>query len=175
MRLMIVLVLLFSTICFADVYMQKNDEGVTTYSDTPSQNAEKIAIPDNKPVTLPPAIAPSTDTNGTPSTGMTKNASVHPSYKVFRISSPTDQETIQNQPSIPVTIAIDPPMQPGDKIQLFLDGKDRGTPTESTHLDAGLVERGTHTLSATIMDANGKVISQSSAVTIFVHHAANGK
>src|SRR5437588_8336323 len=63
-------------------------------------------------------------------------------YSTFMIVSPKDQETIQNQPVIPVEITTEPKLQDGDRIQLLLDGKFWGEPAPSTHFEMVQVNRG---------------------------------
>ena len=93
-------------------------------------------------------------------------------YSTFAITSPKDGATFQNQPAIPVVMSVEPNMLGGDKIQLMLDGKPSGVPTATFYQELGLVERGTHSLSAVILNKADQPIKQSNAVTIYVHRAS---
>ena len=68
------------------------------------------------------------------------------------MDSPVDQESIQNQPSVNIELKIDPPLQAGDKVQIFLDGAPWGPPAPTTHFVFNAPDRGTHTLSAKIIE-----------------------
>lgn len=162
----------------AAIYVNQNASGGTEYTDTPSMTSKAIVIPETnsistpKPVTQTPAASPQSaagaavNTNDDADNTATSQAS---SYTAFEIISPKNEETLQNQPIIPVEMRIEPNMLPGDKIQLMLDGKPAGTPTATSYQELGIVERGTHTLYAVIVNNKGQNIKQTSTITIFVH------
>lgn len=181
-----ILLLLNSILCHAAIYMQSDQNGNAVFSDTPlSPNAQKISIG------RPQTVSSSTTTEPTPeaplvlgahkSSPANKNTkapiaeeNVKLPYTVFEIESPKDQDTIQNQPSFPVLMRIEPKLQPGDKVQLFIDGQPWGEPRASAQLQLDLVDRGTHQLYAELIDANGTVLKQTSPITFFNHRAALG-
>lgn len=170
-----VLLLLFTIDCHAEIYQQQDVDGHTIYSDIPlNNNAQKL----NSPASLKSSSGASSQTTTTVATpsetqpSLATPKSIKQSYKVFLIAAPKDQETIQNQPVIPVKIDIDPPLQEGDKIQLFLDGKPWKDAVASTELQLAEVDRGIHQLSASLIDANKIVLKQSGSITIYVHHAS---
>jgi hypothetical protein len=96
-------------------------------------------------------------------------------YTSFSIISPADQETIQNQPDVTVSLKVEPALQGSDKIQVYVDGKAWGEPQAATTISLGRLDRGTHQLSAAIVDANHKVVKQSNSVTAYFQYAHVGK
>jgi hypothetical protein len=165
----------------ATIYVNQNASGGTEYTDTPSMTSKPVVVPPANSISTPsPAASTSAQSTQINSTAneTTDSASADAatsqasSYKTFEIISPKNEETLQNQPIIPVEMNIEPNMLPGDKIQLMLDGKPAGTPTATAYQELGIVERGTHTLYAVIVNNKGQNIKQTSTITIYIHRAS---
>lgn len=161
------IVLLFISITsLAQIYMKTDKNGNVTYSDMPMPDAQTINIevspPENgaKP-TLQPLEKTAAITSKKP-------------YTTFRIVSPQNNESIQNQPSLKVEIKLEPALQQGDKIQIYVDGKKTGLLSDTTSIDAGLIDRGTHELYAELVDAQERNFMQSNVITINFHRARTG-
>lgn len=166
-------------IAYAEIYSSTDPSGHVTYSDTPLSN-------DSKKVDLPePNVQVSQQTTSNPSmpapaattqilTTTSPQITGTQSYTVFKIQTPTDQQTIQNQPVIPVEIVIKPDLQPGDQIQLFLDNKPIGQPNKNTQFTLTNIDRGQHTLSAAILNNQQKIIQKTETITIYNHRAHLG-
>lgn len=171
MIFLFILISFASFVCHGAVYMEKDKFGNITYSDTPLPNGTKIDVPEVTQETSEGSNVTSvtTTTSTEENAVVAENILVHKDYVVFLIQSPVDQATIQNQATIPVDIKIDPPLQEGDKILLLLDNKPYGAPAASTRFELADVERGTHQLSAVLLDANQRVIKESNSVIIYVH------
>lgn len=169
--LLIFLFIFFSASAYADLYKTVGPDGSISYSDVPSKGAVEFTPPpiNEVPTTLPPktqsgqSVMPSESQND-----MGANAN----YTAFAIQSPTDQATIQNQPEFPVELKVEPSLQAGDKIQLVLDGQPVGSPEASTRITISNVNRGTHQLSAILLDRGNKIIKRTASITIFVHRAS---
>jgi len=175
MRYVVLLLLIFhAAISYADIYMQTDKNGNITYSDVPLSNSQKIILPDinssNSNLQTVPDTTP-VDTLEKNTVPVTVETAVEQPYTEFAILSPKDQETIQNQPTISVKIALKPALRPGDTIQLLLDGKMTGPQMASTSLGLTLLERGTHQLSAIVLNANQQVLQQTNPITIYVQRA----
>lgn len=165
----------------AAIYVNQNASGGTEYTYTPSMTSKPVVVPPTNSISTPAPVAqtpapsdPITNTanDSTDSNAADATSSQASSYKAFEIISPKNEETLQNQPIIPVEMKIEPNMLPGDKIQLMLDGKPVGTPTATAYQELGIVERGTHTLYAVIVNNKGQNIKQTSTVTIYIHRAS---
>ena len=60
-------------------------------------------------------------------------------------------------------------IQRGHKIQYYIDDTPPGEPTESSRHRLENVDRGTHMLGASVLDAEGGVLVSATPVTIYVH------
>ena len=187
--MLLVLLVVLSLVCHAAIYLQTDKQGNETYSDTPLTNDAKTIelspaghylsstqITTNV-ATPPPPVTPMTTATTAAASEVqpaAANLPVRQIYTTFIIESPKDQESIQNQPIIAVTIQVTPDLQLGDKIQMYLDGKAIDNPSATNHFALQNVSRGTHQLYAELQDANGKTINQTPVITVFVHRAAIG-
>jgi hypothetical protein len=168
-RIICILVCLLPLICVAEVYEQKDQNGNIIFTDMPADGSAK-------PVDLPQI---STAPGPTPKPTVQQpvpsaNTPARVAYTVFDLAAPVDQETIQNQPVIPVDIKINPDLQPGDTIQVFIDGSPWGPPAASTHFVFNAPPRGTHTLAAKLIDNRQQTIKETNTITMFIHQAHNG-
>ena len=161
-----ILISMISSIAIAGIYMQDDKNGNTVYSDSPLNGSAK-------PVTLPKeqaadvsSITSVLPTQSAPQANKADNETGQ--YKTFSISSPKNEDTIANQPTLNVSIQIDPDLQEGDKIQFYLDGVPRGGPVVTVNTDLGFVERGEHSISAKLFDQNNQVLKESNTVKIYV-------
>lgn len=162
---MIVFFILFSFFCYAAIYKQVDQNGNTIYSDVPiHSNAKAINLPETGSTTT----TKSNETK-TPIAQQIPVIKFKKPYTVLMITSPKDQETIQNQPIIPVDLKIEPALQEGDKIQIYLDGKPVGQPQAGTHIELSLIDRGSHQLYASLIDSSQTTLKQSNVITIYVH------
>ncbi len=173
-----VLLILISLIGYADIYMQTDKNGNTTYSDVPtSDKAIKIEAPEvNTTSSTTSATTPSNASAGAqtlPSNQMISTEAKKP-YTAFVISSPADQATIQNQPAISVNVSVTPSLQEGDVVQIYLDGSPWGKSLHATQFTFTAPDRGTHQISAKLLDKNGQTLKDTPSNTIYVHHAALG-
>ena len=177
MRLKLVFcVLLVPVFSYAAMYIQHDANGTLIYSDIPlSPNAKQIDVPTRSPQTPQNQTTTSPTTEAAPEI---KNADLpqdeRKPYTEFDISFPTDQSTFQNQREINVTFKIIPELQKGDMIQLYLDGQAKGQPQTTPQSKLDNIDRGTHQLSATLMDANRLTLKQSKSITFYVHYARQG-
>ena len=174
-RFLLAASILFSCNIHAAIYVNKASDGSIEYSDTPTQQSKKIEIPTASSITVPKTITeaplPAQQAVSKSETDQDENnpTSNSTTYKKFAIVSPKNEAAIQNQPTIPVEMLVEPNMLPGDKIQLMLDNTPVGTPTSTSYQEIGLIERGTHSLYAVIQNNKDQVIKKSSTVTIYVH------
>lgn len=159
-------------ICTAAIYQQTDKNGNTVYSDTPlNHNAEKVILPSISEVRSSSGQANTSVSMIQPQTPFSTKESIKKPYIVFSITSPENETTFHNQPVIPVIIKLEPELQKGDKIQLVLDGAPQGPAVASTTLALLQVNRGTHQLSATLLD-NNQAIKQSNTITLYIHHTS---
>lgn len=95
-------------------------------------------------------------------------------YKNFEMTFPVNQQTFHNQRRIIVSFDVQPGLRSGDTIQLFVDGQPYGPPQASTNLLLDNLDRGEHTVSAQLLDRNGRAIFTLDDRTIYIHYASIG-
>jgi hypothetical protein len=163
--LLIAVVLLLCTASLqAQIYRWVDEEGNVQFSDIPPPGnqppAETVDLP--KPSTMdsyrPPAEA--TDTTDADTAEGEKPVS----YRHFSISSPPDDEALrENAGNVTITVDISPDLQPGHRLNLYLDGNLLDNGGTRTTVQLNNVPRGTHQIRAEILDASGKVLRRTSS------------
>jgi hypothetical protein len=144
------------------VYKWVDENGITHYSDQPHQNAAKVDVQE-QPLTgsVAPRAVPSGRQNA-PS----KDAAP---YTSCGIASPTPEEVLFNTFTVNARLNVLPQQRANDQVVITLDGKPvPGLPTTGSHFTLTQLDRGTHSLQASITDETGKTVCQSSSVTFYV-------
>jgi len=138
-------------------------DGVTHYSDRPVPGATRMEVSTGSSVGNP------SESYGTTTTTDSSPANTA-RYANFEIWKPSDQETIANSGGqVTINIRLDPSLQPGHMVFLYLDGRPvDGFPEGTLSFDLPTVPRGTHTAVAAIVDAAGTRLQETSPVTFFV-------
>jgi hypothetical protein len=186
--------LLFPIICFPAIY-QYHKNGVTVFTDQPKAGAKEVHLPPaNRYSSSPtgqPNAAGAADNNetGTPaqndiadalqpandndsSAQSTSSQSSGGSYGTFAITSPTDQQTFQNQRVIFVQFNINPALRPGDKVLVFVDnGILPFMETTQTQVALQNLPRGERSIFARLVDKNGGILMQTNPIKIYVKYA----
>ncbi len=152
--------LLFTLPAAAAVYMEKDAEGNTVFTDRPSSE-------DAKPITLsPPSIYTAPAIPNAPSSGQAVDQdNDSQNYEFVSITHPADDSPIrENSGQLEVNINLSPALKPHHYIVLLMDGIP-ATEGRDTTLHLQNVDRGTHTIQVQIMDADDNVIISSESVT----------
>jgi hypothetical protein len=144
----------------ATVYKWVDENGVTHYSDQPHENAEKVTVAAPQTYSAPRA-------QYTPSpTARTKAPA---SNYTCSVAQPSNDETLQNTSTVSVAAQASPAPANGDQMVLLLDGaKVTNFPSLGGSFTIDSVDRGQHTLQATVQDSTGKTVCQSTPVTFTV-------
>jgi len=83
------------------------------------------------------------------------------SYYRFGIASPENDASVrQNAGNVTVEVALEPALSPDHRLQLLLDGTPVRTGRETT-FELVNVDRGTHSLSARVLDPSGAAVLES--------------
>ncbi len=173
----LLLLLLAANSALAVVFQQSGPQGNIIFSDIPmSKDAKVIRHPTSREntVTTPANVkeAPSTNESSVSIDATTATTTPAPKpYVRFTLISPEDGESIQNQPVIYVNFDVDPPLQSGDMIQVFLDAKPWGQALATTHFSFTAPDRGTHYLYGVLLAKDQRILKQSARITIYVHQA----
>ncbi|MEJ2575037.1 MAG: DUF4124 domain-containing protein [Gammaproteobacteria bacterium] len=144
----------------AAVYKWVKPDGSVVYSDrAPVENAAPTELPALQEIKMPPP--PPSPTPSTTPAAQTEGED----YTSLAITEPADNSAFRNNAGqINVKLALDPALQQGDAIVILLDGKEIGR-GRSTALSLSNVDRGTHSLQASVKDADGTTLISSNPIT----------
>lgn len=158
-------IFLFATLgmaAYAQVYRVVDENGNVTYTDrAPSTDAEPVEV--RTPNTAPP---PASDVYPEPPPPPEPEPA--PGYQVT-INAPADETIIPRGPgNVSVSATVTPGLQPGHMLQLLMNGEPREEPQKSGSWALTNVFRGEQNISVAVVDKDGKRLTESSPVTIYV-------
>jgi len=162
LKLAFILFLIFNLpALFGEVYKSVDEDGNIIFTDRPVINSEKIKLKELK--TTETIKLPSTS-SGSSSQGKNKEDF---SYKKLLVLSPADGSAIRsNTGNVSITIAPEPPLRSGHILLITMDGKELSKGTGKS-VSLTNVDRGTHTITASIIDSSSNsIISVSSSFSI---------
>jgi hypothetical protein len=154
------LIALLSAPAAAQVYRSVKPDGTVEFSDQPEPGA--------KPVELAPlpTVSP---TRAAPPPPRERSADPLEVYRRFEITAPLQDEGVRaNDGNVTVSLALDPPLLPGHRILLRLDGQEVGEPAASLSVPLLNLDRGTHRLDASVVDATGRSVVSAAPITFHV-------
>lgn len=158
-----VLLILLSASVQADVYKSVDENGEVIFSDQPTPNAQRMKLPE-----LPTYKAlPVPGFSSSP-----KPAPAASPYDSLKIVAPENDATIRdNQGVVRVEVALEPPLmrKQGHKIQFYLNGEPHGIPVATTSISFSNLDRGSYTLTTSVVDASGAVLMTSDPVVFHLH------
>lgn len=146
----------------AGVYKWVDPDGTVHFSDTPQPGAEEVHVPPPQMYT-PAPYAPITPRPEAPA--------AQAEYTQLAITAPEAEASIwDNTGAIPVSFSLKPALKAdrGHRLVVLVDGQAQ-EPVKGTSTTLENVERGSHTLQGQIVDAAGKVLVSSSAITVHLH------
>jgi len=168
-RLWLCLIVLVSASAAAvPVWRWVDENGTTHYSDRPVEGAERIELESAQsfPSARPPPPRP------TPRSGEQERP-VAARYRSVDVVSPEEQETLWNIGStLDVQVALDPPLQQGHRMDVYLDGQRQNIEATSSTFIVPEVWRGMHTLQAVVLDSNGQELARSPQVSFMVQQTS---
>jgi hypothetical protein len=141
-----------------------DENGNLIFSDKPSDGAEKIHVEDAQTISPPSAGR----FEYTPS-----KKEEPQSYTEIAIVSPAnDTATRNNEGIVNVSVSLEPSLNSGsgDQLALYMDGAQVSIGS-SPQFELNNVDRGLHTLKASVVDASGKTIISSSPVSFTILRA----
>jgi hypothetical protein len=168
---LIVVPMLYATALAAEpAWTWVDANGRRHYSDRPVEGATQVELPGAQGFdrSTPPPQA-----TRTPAAAPTNTPPATASYRSFTIASPANEETLWNIGAIlNVQIGIEPGLQPGHRIDAYLDGQRVAIGEQSQQFAIPEVYRGLHTLYAVIRDAGGREVRRSPPVTFMVQQTS---
>jgi hypothetical protein len=165
-RLAITALALWSVAAVGQVYESKDKSGAPVFSDEPAKGAKQVDLP-------PPNVVAPQDRPASSPLPAGKPAF---SYARLTIFAPTEQTTIHsNSGAFDVQLSVDPDLRKGDAFVLTLDGNTLSNRYTSANIAltaqdyaAAAANTHEHSLSATVVDANGKVMIKANPVSFYV-------
>lgn len=148
-----------------DGYRIVHPDGTVEFTDQPTEGAEPITLPEVPTYSAPASTSPGvSETTSTTGAAREKEAV----ERAISIVSPGAEETVWfDAKGMIVSVQVTPALAEGEQVLLRLDGAEvaRGSSTSFTLHN---VYRGSHMLSAALLDQGGSVIGESSPITFYM-------
>lgn len=154
------------------IYKSVDAEGNVVFTDIPPKEGESgEAVSVETPNTFQPAepenreqwIVEPTEEDSEPESF---------NYSSLNITTPANDEAIrENAGNVNVVIDVTPELRTGHQLRVLMDGKPEQAGTKSVYMLPN-VDRGTHTLTAEVIDDTGKVLITSNPVTFTLQRVA---
>lgn len=144
----------------ADIYKYYDKEGNLVLSDeVPHENADKVERIEARPVMTVPAVAPAKGRKAAAEPAPGRKPEAAPGYVII-VQSPVAEQTYpKGGEAIPVAIAVNPGLRPGDRLETRLDGQEA---TNLTAIAVDQLDRGEHRLVVRVLSAEGKPLASAS-------------
>jgi hypothetical protein len=148
------------------VWKWVDGDGVTHYSDRPVPGATRMEISGGGGERSATSAPTPSFSSGSPQ----KEAQEGPTYRNFEIWKPADGESFINSGGVvPVNIRVEPELQAGHELNLYLDGRlVEGFEPSATSYELKEVPRGSHRLIAVINDQRRARVQETAPVAFVV-------
>ena len=174
----------------AEVYKGTSSSGEVVYSDVPFRNSADFKAPPVTVLNMPDVILDKVLSEGTAKAerdaadeiakkkaaeGLGEiNKPADYNYTAFSIVSPTNEQSIWNNPDLEVKLSLKPSLNTVKKhvIWLLLDGEQLVDNSESLSIPTGRLLRGEHKLQAQVRDSKGKVIIKTKTIVVYIHNSS---
>jgi len=153
-RSLIVPLLVLPGLAQAVVCKTVSPDGVVSYTDVPVEECRTpVKLPDYSRY----APRPVTGSKPPPAPASQQVQPTSAAYSSMQIIQPAADGVVRsNEGKVPVSIALEPALQQGHLVKLFVDDEAvRGT-FAGVDIELSGIERGSHTLRAEVQDANGR-------------------
>lgn len=164
MMMRLVLGLLLVLPVQAAVYKWVDGQGNVHYGDTPPiEGAQPVDLPDYSRYAPRPLAAPPAAQGGdVPDAAVAASPS---RYERLAIVSPAQNDTVRSaQGTVTVQLEIEPDLGEDHAILFVLDGQRVEPPAKGTSFTLNELDRGSHTLQASVIDAAQRVLLSSDTV-----------
>ena len=172
--LFLALSLLLPGPALAEVYRWVAPDGTVHYSDEPrEEGAERVELPPLS--TVEPRTGRVELRPSAPRLAQAEEGDESPGYRSFTFANPSPDEAIRaNNGRIQVVMKLEPMLHAGHRIRVSMDGEPLKEGTTALSFPVPNVARGTHTLSAEVLDNRGETQVTAPAVTFHVLRVALG-
>jgi len=146
------------------VYKWVDADGIVHYSDQPHENASKVDLQGAQTYSPPAPAAPDNTTRAQTNPG--SDAGTAPQCSLVQ---PTPEQAFLNAFSVTVIVKMTPAEPRGSTVALTLDGKPlAGVGGPGTEFTITPIDRGQHSVQASIRNADGQMLCQTPNVTFYV-------
>lgn len=162
---LIVSTLIICAMAQAEIYKSTDSYGNITYTDRPEKNAKPVGVRSTN--SIPAVEVQKIDqSDADPALANAKGAV---KYRFVRIIDPADDSGIEHGPgNFTVRASSKPKLAEDHALQLYLDGEAYGKANSSGSFALRNIDRGTHTLTVSVVDAAGKALKRSKPITVHV-------
>jgi hypothetical protein len=162
-KIILMLVLLIPSLAHAVICKTVEPDGTVSYADVPADEcAQAVKLPDYSRYAPRPIQQQWSRT--APAGGSLVAVE---RYQSMAIARPEPGGTVRDnsgQGKVDVAIALQPGLQPGHRVMLYLDGSPVGSGFEGTTIELSGVRRGGHSLRAAVLDPAGQRLIEAPAV-----------
>lgn len=153
--------LLAPAVASAVICKTVDSDGVVGYTDVPvAECAQPLKLPEYSRY-APRPIEQAAPNNATASGSVQR----FERYQSMNIVQPQGGATVRsNDGSVGVVIALQPELQTGHRVALYLDGSALSDTFDGLSIQLSNVNRGTHSLRARVLDPSGRALIESPAV-----------
>jgi hypothetical protein len=146
------------------VYKWVDENGVIHYSDQPHDNAAKLEV--REPTTYSPKTGPAAAVR---SVEQAAAEGTQGPYQSCSLAQPTPEQVFLSAYSVTVMVNTSPALRPGDRVVVTLDGRPlTNLAGASTSITINPIDRGTHSVEATIQDPSGQPVCTTASSTFYV-------
>lgn len=151
----------------AETWKWKDANGVVHYSDKPVPGAERVDVVPPKPSSSAPTPAAAA-----PRAAATRAEPTQPvviPYARCVIAAPDHEETFNAVDSVTAGVLLEPALQSGHRIEVLLNGNVvQDWPQDAMGYTFKNLERGSYTISARVLDADGVAACTGPSITFYV-------
>ncbi len=159
-----VITLAGSPLAQAEVYKSTDANGNVTYTDQPGKSTKPVDVRSTN--SIPAVKTPEPDKNHTDSSS---SAEETVTYRSVRIVEPADDSSVPHGPGdFTVRVNSKPKLAKDHLLQLYLDGKAYGDANTTGSFALTNIDRGTHKLKVSVVNAAGKRLKSSKAIKVHV-------
>lgn len=163
-RPFLALLVFVPAIADADIYKYVDEDGSTVYSDEPVPGAETIDPGKLNTYTPEPGAARFSRE------ASSEEPDAEPRYESVAITEPEHDSAFWNAAgTVPVNVQVEPGLAGDHRLELLLDGEPVSEPGTATRFSLQEVFRGTHTLTARVVDPEGNTVIASEPTTFTLH------
>lgn len=149
----------------AEVYKWTDEFGKVHYSDQPNKMTDK-------PIDLPESMIYKAPAKPKFELDKPEEKPAYKFYETFKIVSPQNDGTVRSAPgNLSILMQVSPALRSNHSVVVMVDGKEVAK-GKSTSVSVSNIERGSHSLSAKIIDDNGRVVKSAAAVTFHMKRTA---